>query len=427
MPRASTYTLLSLSRYAQLMGLDPLHFSGAYSSLRPRDVCDRIWYQHDWQHPKRISREQLARRIAEAEQDLADYLGYWPGPVWIVDERQPYPRPRQRELTGYGYDIRWRHKRMKLNWGYVIEAGQCAAELLDSGTTYTTIDADNDGFNETAVFTIAGVSSSLDTTEVHAYFKEYDVGDLVNTRTDPSSSGADQAWEVRPIRCSLSGTTLTVYIYVWELFRPVLQETLEMDADEDGAPPIDADSATSYVDALDFYRLYTDPETQVQFLWGSDIPCTSGSSLAGAVATQTGCFRIQDERRSIVVPSPATYSAADEAFIEASWTQGIEPDAVRFWYRSGNVDPRSGYSTLTDYWARIIAQLATARLEWPLCDCTNVKLVTDRWQEDRAMITDQRSFSVSTTDLDNPFGTRTGEVEAWKALRRRAIGQAVIT
>jgi len=427
MPRASTYTLLSLSRYARIMGIDPLHFAGAYSGLRPRDVCDRIWYQHDWQHPNRISREQLAHRIAEAERDLADYLGYWPGPVWIVDERQPYPRPHQRELTGYGYDARWRHKRMKLKWGYVIEGGQCAAEPLGSDVTYTTIDADNDGFDETAVFTIAGVSSSLDVTEVHAFFKEYDAGDLVNTRTDPASSGADQAWEVRPIRCSLSDTTLTVYIYVWELFRPVLQETLEMDADEGGAAPIDADSATSYVDALDFYRLYTNPETQVQFLWGSDIPCTSGSSLACAVADQTGCFRIQDERSSIVVPAPSTYSAADEAFTEANWVQGVEPDVVRFWYRSGNVDPRSGYSTLTDYWARIIAQLATARLEWPLCDCTNVKLMTDRWQEDRAMINDQRSFSVSVTDLDNPFGTRTGEIEAWKALRRRAIGQAVIT
>ena len=85
---------------------------------------------------------------------------------------------------------------------------------------------------------------------------------------------------------------------------------------------------------------------------------------------------------------------------------------------------------LDQYWAKLIAMLATARLEWPLCSCTNVQLLADRWREDLARVNTQRSFMISPDDLQNPFGTRAGEALVWKRItksRGRKIGRAVLT
>src|SRR4030042_76740 len=100
MPRAETPTLLGLERYAKIMGLDPLHFAGGFSPRRPAGSCNSIWMQYDWQDGNKVSRDQLSRLIAQAEEDIADHLGYWPAPVWVSAEWQMYPRPHPRELYG---------------------------------------------------------------------------------------------------------------------------------------------------------------------------------------------------------------------------------------------------------------------------------------------------------------------------------------
>src|SRR3990167_7828960 len=85
------YTLLSLPRYALIMGIAPLHFhQGFYAStnpqLFPNSGCTQIWYQHDWQNFDHVSREQLAMEIANAEQEIANLVGYWPAPVFLAEE-----------------------------------------------------------------------------------------------------------------------------------------------------------------------------------------------------------------------------------------------------------------------------------------------------------------------------------------------------
>ena len=42
-------TLLSLSQFAQILGLDPLHFFGGSSALRPAGDCNDIWMEYQWQ------------------------------------------------------------------------------------------------------------------------------------------------------------------------------------------------------------------------------------------------------------------------------------------------------------------------------------------------------------------------------------------
>ncbi|MHC4709558.1 MAG: hypothetical protein ACYTA3_03815, partial [Planctomycetota bacterium] len=86
MARASTYTLLSLDRWAAIMGINGAHFNGAAASavMPYTDCCTDIWFQYDWQFHSRVGREELARAIAASERDIAEVLGYWPAPTWIA-------------------------------------------------------------------------------------------------------------------------------------------------------------------------------------------------------------------------------------------------------------------------------------------------------------------------------------------------------
>lgn len=422
MPRASTETILSLTRYAELLGLDPLHFAQGVSSIKPEPTCSDVWYQMDWQDPDKVSREQVARLIAEAERDIADVLGYWPAPQWILDEPHAYPKPYDRGTVAYGYKSTGRKKSLKTKWGHVLYGGRRATQFLDT-LEWFSVDADGDDFNEIAQFELT-IPLGTDPCEIKAYVSEYtdywyftyeDTG-----RTDIQSTGADPAWEIRPLRWrQIAPTTLIIWIPVWELFKPQLQEELV-------SSPIDADDPNSYLTTLDFYREYNDPESQVEFRWGEDVSCASSGC---AWATQAGCFRTDNPRVGLITPWPGTYDSTTNMFTVASWTQSIEPDTVRLWYRAGFRPERArGCELLTNFWAKTIAILATSRLDWPLCTCTNVGLLTDAWREDIAKITRDRSFMLGAGDLDNPFGTRAGESMVWKRLkgRGRKVGQAII-
>lgn len=434
MARASIPTLLSVSEFARVMGIDPLHFNQGVSAIKPNPSCTKVWFQYDWQNPKMASRESIADAISDAERDLADAIGYWPAPTYTVDEFHEYPRPAAPGYVGLGANMYGQYKSVRLNRGYVIEGGQRAVEYIETAC-WIALDLDGDGFTEVARFQIT-VAAGTDPCEVKAYFKEYDEDDAANSRTDMASYDADPAWEVRPFRVDISGTTISAYFWVWDLFRPQLQEELgpeEINADDfgDGPPedPCDYQALTdlgSYVDELVFYRVYTDPQTQVEFIWGPGTTCSDTAPCDEA--TQVGCFRVKDRRNSLVTPSPAVYNITSESFTRSTWTQNVEPDAVRFWYLSGwRPENQRGCRSLDDRWARIIAMLAVSRLQWPLCDCSNAAELSKYWQQDAAMATTEKSFNLRPDELANPFGQRVGEVLAWRQIRNRSrrIGRAV--
>lgn len=424
MPRASVPTLLPLATYAKILGLDPLHFCQGASVVRPEPTCSDVWFQYDWQNGDRVSRETLAERISEAERDIANELGYWPAPVWIEAERHLYPHPRNIALVGYGLTAGLRYKTVKLNWGQVLAGGTRATTLLGTAG-YALSDNDNDGFDEWTLFELT-VPAGTSAGEVKAYFTEDD-------RTNPSSTGADSRWEVRPIEASVSGTTLTVTIRSWELLRPDLQEVLDAGVAKQAGQlttghAIDADQLENYVEELVFYRVYTDTEHQVLFGWG-ELAC---EDPACAYVLQDGCMRSHDSRRGVIKPIPATYT--DGAFAAVGWAECVEPDYLWCNYRAGLLPLQPvGCEELDRYWAETIVMLATARLDRPICACTNVEMRVDKWRQDMAHIHSDseisRSYQIDATVQTNPFGSRVGEYNAWRRInkgkRGRQLGQAV--
>ena len=406
--RASTYSQVSLAQFAQILGLDPLHFAGGYSALRPQDDCHDIWFQYQWQDYGKAAREEIARELAKAEEDIAELVGYWAATKWVADERYPLERwqqwPNLREL------------RLNTKWKHVISGGVQAEADIDDVVRGADIDTDGDGFAETAVFTVSNVLAAWGLEEVRACFKEYAALDAANCRTDPSSEGFDEVWEVRPLRLSRDGTTVTVYVPVWYLFSPQLDEALD-------AEFIDADAAGSYVDTLSFYRVYNDPSSQALFMWGTD--CYNDTTCAWA--TQTGCIRTPDPRNGIIAVGPGTWDEDTDSYDYARWTQGVTPDAVRLWYQAGLASPAPGVVDRT--MAYLICQLACARLSYPVCTCGNTALLIDEWRQNAAMATPTRQYTFTADMIANPLGMRVGEVLVYKNLEipSRKVGKAVRT
>lgn len=109
MARASTLTWLSLDRWAEIVGLNPLHFNGITTLLTPDSACNSgedVWKQYPYQDAGKISREDLAEAIRDAENQIANYVGYNLLPDWVIDERHTTTRPAVRELFSGGLNVR---------------------------------------------------------------------------------------------------------------------------------------------------------------------------------------------------------------------------------------------------------------------------------------------------------------------------------
>jgi len=126
-----------------------------------------------------------------------------------------------------------------------------------------------------------------------------------------------------------------------------------------------------------------------------------------------------------LVPGPATYDAATGAWLPDALSVCRMPDQVKFWYQSGELsrDYLAGLSCdpLSHFWAETIAWLTVCRLERPFCRCSNVSSVTEWLRVDLAQTPREGdTYVTSPGDLENPFGTRRGEIRVWKRLAKLA-------
>lgn len=407
-------TFLSLERYANILGLDPIRFFQGETSVKTGYQCEDVWYQLAFQDDQRISREELRQAISQAESDLIDVVKFFPAPQWYT-ETVDYPQFYQKEYRGrWGFQSNgFLQKTVHTRYGKLIGGGIRATTQIDSSSISrgSDIDTTGDGFDDTAVFTITGIDFAI--CELQAYFKAYDAGDAANCRTDPGSEGADEYWRIRPINATLSSTTATVYIPVWLLFKPQLQRQIS------ATEPINADNATSYVDTIEFWRVYNDTSTQASLLWATESWC---SDYSCAWATQEACLRKASDRRGLFTVTPGTYDSTTGYFSQTEFTQNSEPDKVILYYYSGEQNNnKRNCDELSYWWAMNIAVLATARLRKPICSCENILRSAEKWQEEITLSNTTRSFAFNIEDLSNPLGTTYGALWVWHRIKNRGI------
>jgi len=404
MARASTPTLLSLDRFAKILGINPVHFNGgAGASVWVRNgACDETWVQHPWQTMRTISREELAREIAGAEDEISKYLKWDVAPRWHMAEEYRWPESYMRNENYPHYDARRNQPSVILDRGKIIAGGRRAWSVIEASATVVYSDEDSDGYDETA--TITSATTLTDTSEIKLY-------------SDVDHQG-NPAWEIRPVRSiSISGGNVTIVVDAWQLFVPALWEAFPTATE---FPDIDITQAANYVATVDVLRVYNDvTEVSSQLQWRSSCLICGGSGCAAcSPATQDGCLGIINSELGEVVPKPAAYT--DGAWKASTWDAPTRPEIIRFWYYSGNIGDnyKAGWSSeqLDDYWAEAVAWLTAARLTRPLCSCDSVMQMVNMMQTD--MLLNKRDTGARFIPADsyvhkNPFGFRYGEVRAW--------------
>lgn len=422
-------TILSLSSYAKVMGITPAHFWGVTApdlapQVFPTKVCESIWFQYAWQDADKISRTDVAIEIARAEEEIARALGYFPGPVWIDGERHDYPGVYRRDYYGTGLNARGDIKAIRADWGRIIEVGKRKADIVayasvaGGGLVYS--DEDSDGFYETA--TVAVETTLTDINQIKVYHTGYE---------------GDPRWEIRqPRRKYFSSGYVYLIFDSWLFVDPAEYEFMPT---EDEAVGVNMSTTDSLVTQVDVYREYPDmTDEQSMFYWQNESvgcgECGGTGCEACGYVTQDGCMSIKNASEGLLIPKPASYDSDDDEWDAEDWSGYREPDFVNLYYRCG--EQSREYLATRDPnpvpWdlARAVAYLATARMERPLCGCTNVEALSRHLQQDMTRTEPGTAFVLATNEqANNPFGTRRGEVEAWRMIAknvRRRSNVAVI-
>ena len=412
MARASVPTLLSLDRFAKIIGVNPTHFNGAFgSNFWPQNgACRDIWPQYSWQTTDElVGREEVALTIATAEEDIKRALGYSLAPQWETDE-----------------DHAWTHNHLpsrytstQTGFGMVISPGVRAVSLVDADATVVYSDPDGDGWNERATVTVT--TDLTDEREIKVY---------------TAGKAGDQEWEIRtPRSITISGGTATIVLDAWLLLDPDLWEQYPTNIEWEG---IDVTDTDNFVAAVDVYREYNDTsQDSATFVTaGGSCAICGGSGCSVCNGTEVGgCFGVLDSRLGFVNPVPATYSNGGWNYWSSPICQPVR--RVRLSYYAGLQDKqylaRKSLDPLSHHFAEAIAWMAAARLPKSICDCNNIRARVEEMQRDASTIRVREGGPIHARfereDIfGNPFGSRIGEVKAWQRLVRLVgeIGGAAV-
>lgn len=411
--------LLPLESFRRLLGYNPWHFWGmAHSTKVPlSDRCNTLVYEYAWQSVDAIGRAEIRAAIARAEEKLTEYVKFSPAPHY-VSETVSYPRYydiRRWYSSPAAADGRWLP--ITLSEGYIQALGIEAHTLIGT-VNVTRSDADGDGLDDTFV-TAATATTVTDITQIAVYFSAADrfTGESVGPR-----------WRIDPVQVSISGGNVTVKGKAWQLVKPLLFEGYPND--ENGLQ-LDPTSATTYVTTVDVYRRYTNGDgttnetAQGLFTWetlpsgGIGICCgtssTDSSTDPAAIATSIARVGIRDAVQGIVLPGTASYDTSSATWASIAWGSCHPPDRVLVRYLAGY--PLTSAGEMDPRWQQIVARLAMAELTSPICSCDKANHQLAYWQTDLARTggnNDDQYGAVSQSDLNNPFGTRRGHVQAWR-------------
>lgn len=425
MSRASTPTLLSLDRWAKLIGLNPVHFAGAAGSTYWPDVgkCDDIWPQHPWQHERDyVSKEELAVAIGDAEAEIKEILGFSPAPAWETQEVHYFDAPVDHGVR-YTPHFTLHNTAVKTEWGYVISAGERLVTEVELAAAVVYSDPDGDGWDELATVTVATTVTNKQ--QIKLYF---------------AGKSGEPEWEIRPLKnIVISAGVATITLDSWLLIDPDLWEAMPTATSWASDAAIDPESAGNYVTTVDVYQETTDvTSASAEFLWekhgynriGVVCPACSGAGCeVCSLSTQDGCLSVRDAKAGLVTPFPATYDSSNAVWVKSAFTECRQPDQVKVSYNAGAMDNKyiagTSLEPMSDWFAQAIVWLSTARLERSICACQGVQQYIKELQRDMTKST-REAFFIRYESMDmfhSPFGTRVGEVRAWNRIDKLTTRQ----
>ena len=338
---------VKLARYAQILGIAEDQFFGISNPTTQTGSCHPIWTLYE--------RQNIARYLKEAQEEIEQVTHYPLTPRWIVDE-----------FKYYGYPI---HAR----WGKIIEAGFRNTSVISSGVAVSHV-------TDPAVVSVA--TTITDTDEIGIFHP--------GTTTD-----------IYPSSISISGGVATILIP-----RARLVELASQNNDANGLTYSDVPpSATSpFLATVDVKRVYNDESTQGGLYWHHrdsagtcDCLCAWCCATCGDY-TENACIYIRNPETGALDLLPAT-------FADLVWTASCStcycaaPDSVRLNYKAG-------LATMTNQIETAVIRLAHSKMPNPPCGCGTAQ---DYWARDRNV-----PENISVEQAQCRFGQSDGAYFAWK-------------
>lgn len=409
-------TALSLDEWRRAFGIHPYHFWGMADSSRlaVNAQCNDVTYSYAWQGEDEAGRFEIAEAIARAEAKLLQELRFRVAPQY-VEATLPWPRLGDTRMARtLAANTRGNWLSVALPEGEVIDCGVEQLTLLGTpAITYS--DPNGDGVNELATFTQA--TTATDPSQIAVYFA---AADRVNG--DPVA----EPYRIRPLAVTIAGGVATIKGDAWLFVAPILSEGFDVQT----VNP--ADTGVLVTTAEVYTRTTNQDSTDVAssqgvIIWetrpchGWWCCCTSclpspygGSPFdPDAIARAVARVGIRNARVGLVDPAAATYDATAGTWASLSWGVCWEPDRVTVRYLAGR--PLVNGRVAQDL-AIVTARLAAAEVGRPICGCREANRELYRWQTDLARTSgaNDEAYAITPEDLNNPFGTRRGHVEAWK-------------
>ena len=387
-------TILPLDWWRQAMGIDPYHFWQMTFTGHPMRGYSHIYPQRRWQYtevqtamPARDakrgpSRYDIIEAMIKAEGMLAHYapLNTWPGPTYVENEKVILTKPRQvtlyRQLP-YGLTTKWHH---------IQNVGVETFDPITAGVVLTyTVGSDD-------------VTCTVTTTVL--------AGEIVVCYPGETT-------QLRPITVTKIGNIATITIKRW----------LCADPDQwDTATPIDATDVTNLLGTVDVYRRWIDPSQQIVLAWEPGISgcgCLNTDSCAACQqATCYACAIRRDYTIGFVGWQASTWNVATGEYDRDTgcWPYNRHPDYAYISYEHGFPNDNQRY--MSQRWVQTVAELAAANIPDYVTDTTTQPDILYHWREDMAVANDQGKHRIMDMgDLFTPFGTRRGQVEAWRAVK----------
>lgn len=412
---------LSLDIFRAELGLHPYHFWGLTDQrFTPiNSNCNRITYEYDWQGSDAAGRESIRRALRDAAWILRQYLGFWPAPTYVETDALTWPRyGDSAQRTCADMDVAGRRIAIQAPDFHIQAMGIEQLDLIDTPNVALSTFVTNQPYY-TFTLTLTGtVPAGTVPDELAVYFAAAD-------RLDDTM----ERWRIEPVDIEISGVNAMITGRAWLIVKPSSYIGFSIQA-------LDPTVAATFVTTLDVYRRTTNGNgtsvttSQATLIyetndcgqcWGRCCCSTGVSSDPGTVGEVIARAGIRDGRLGLVTPAAAIYDPEGGLWRSAWCCTGstCDPDRVKLRYLAGAPLVNGAMDTK---WQSIIVKLAAAELKRRICACRDANERLHDLQMDMALeSTTTERYRRTEQQMNNPFGTRLGHIQAWLEARSHVI------
>lgn len=340
--------------------------------------CSELIYENPTQGGQISGRSWIWNAILTADEKFHHFTRYWPVPTQVCDEYN-FQRPYSDGL------IRLRDAKIKA-------LGQETFTLIDTLTIVDAnfLDLNNDSLYDTVRLTYTIPASVTDLDEI-TVFLAADDREYVDSFCRA---------QVRPVKVKrIDATTVRLDLPIFSLVRPILYRGYAVD-------PIDPALITNFVSQVEIYRKWIDPSKAITIMRRTDTDCLCDSS-------SEECYDCENVDACIV--------NAEDGLIRVD----MRGDGSSCYCRKCAHRMCIHYVAGDCGYPELIARLAAAELRGDICCGTSPEV--RYWQADYIGVDARGKVTTSllVSEQGNQFGTKRGQVEAYRYLRERRKFKAV--